>query len=379
MAITNALIESIELLGRYNVRRFPAKHTNESLHKYVRLNSRMPYLENKFLNSEPFQIDVPKANTIPTTVPIATMAFAGYKLQAPRGLKYYCSLPTFLTLAGLRPGSWSVFTSVSRNAVYLDSPLPMESPYNALIRKMGNDRWDDRYPQSLQAHVYPTQTMRKPSTVLVSSLVDFVDADREEIALCTDQTIHSPTFYMRCLINYIERVLHVPVTKEGDKLCIGKPQMHYWDIRDIANQCEEYMECLEHQLEIIRDLGDGNYFIEGESDQIVGIFPTEQRMVLDAYQPPQQKLRIEMDWVLRKASREAEMTQMYKEDMPMWMVDWWKHGPLEDEGCFDEPGNPWAVYPDHYKEHIAVYDRPGMWQMDHIAKNGTIHDPSVPM
>lgn len=356
MSYSQAIYNHLTFLGRYNIRRFPEKLSNEPMLKYLRVNGRLPYLKKDFFETyaEPFRI--PLVTDIPSVYPIATLRSAFHRFEdTPRGPKCATSLSTYLTLSGLRQGPWSLLVDVSRNAILLDTSTPLETPTQSTLRKFGNDRWDDRYPQTIQVHSHQIADLN----FIVGSVMDFIDHDKEELALCVDEEVeNNPTLFMRCFLNYVNQVLHAPCTTSENEISVGKVEKVDVDIHDMGVQCEHLFECLAHNMYKVRELDDGSYVVQGIDDEITDIFLTDQKMVIEPDKPPR-NMRIDMVHVVKrlekihpwiKGGNEEYFEELDKEDRNL--DQWWKSGQIEDEGQYTFGNDVWKIQFPEAKEYL---------------------------
>jgi len=261
---------TLQYLGRYGVRKLPPSTKPVSIHKMYRIGRPAPKVLPNLPNCA---TEIPTITDNPRKIDALGLNHCGYEFT--RGLKptfrIYIPQTVYFILAGLLPFKWRLQAKVTRTLIHLDHDSILETEERHSVRAFLTEKFDTRFPQIVNVH---THSFDLKSDLLVGTLIDFVDQQENEYTLFTGETYEpTPSFMLQCLLNHTEHAVHAPIS-DTESLRIEKPEIIPIDLHDFRQKCSFLFENVQNNVDNIRTLEDGNYILDGEGPNIMGMHQT---------------------------------------------------------------------------------------------------------
>jgi len=267
---SEAFANTLGSLGRYGVRKLPqtAAQKQPSIHKMFRLDRPVPQLLTTLPSTE---IEVPLLTDNPRKIQALGLNHAGYEFT--RGfkptLRIFIPQTVYFILAGLLPFKWRLQAKITRTLIHLEDNSFLETEERNSIRVFLTESFDSRFPQlvNVQSHSLDLKT-----DLVVGSLIDFCDAQDNELTLFTGNDLNTPSFQLQCLLNHTKFAVHAPIIST-DPLKIQRPEIISVDLAELREKCNFLFQNTQHNIDNIKALEDGDFIIDGEGPQITDIYP----------------------------------------------------------------------------------------------------------
>jgi len=256
--------------------------TPRNARKFVRTSKISP----EFKRPETMEACTIPISKAPFQLPFPVLHFAKTEFFKTPTFHIACSEPVYMALAGLQTGSWKLTAEVARSAIVIDGDLDAESQTHSSARAFLTNRFDDRYPHTLQLSSHNLDGLN----IVVGSVFDFQFNNRSCV-LDSGHEIDRRRIQLKILLNSCHSLIHAPLLKtETGSFVLRSCDLYDVEPMKILNDCDMWLHRLQSNLQQVKVLGDGNYEIHGHGEDVVGIVETtdsiNKQLPFQKYEPP---------------------------------------------------------------------------------------------